>query len=68
MVREGQEAAIPVEILLDRILSGNDGSSSNKLDKAITDMQEKIEIQMQVLAKSVGRSLLPRKPETIDLL
>ena len=63
MVREGQEAAIPVAIRLDRILHGNDPSPLNSLDNAIRDMQRRIENRMQALAKSVGRSLEPRKPE-----
>jgi hypothetical protein len=63
MVREGQEAAIPVEIRLDRILSGKDPSSFNSLDKAIKDMQRRIEDRMQALAQSVDRSLEPRRPE-----
>jgi hypothetical protein len=63
MVLEGQEAAIPVDSLLDKIRSRNDPSSWNELDKAIEYMQRRIEIQMQALAKSVNRVLKPRKPE-----
>jgi hypothetical protein len=63
MIREGQKAAIPVEIILDRIISGKNISSWSELEKAIEDMQEEIEFQMLALAASVDRSLEPRERE-----
>ena len=62
MIREAQKAAIPVDSLLDRGLSG--GIDLAELDKALEDMQERVEAQMVALAKTIDRPLEPRQRET----
>ena len=58
-IRKAQQAAIPAESLLDRIIAGQPAPETPEFDSALDNMQNEFESEMQALVLEVQRQLEP---------